>query len=104
MRCVVANPDAALKLGMFASVTIPTNERVAGLAVPVAAVQRIDGEPVVFVQTGASAFERRDVTLGSTAGGVVEVLSGLAPGDPVVAAGSFYLKTALLNDRISHAH
>ncbi len=104
VRCVVANPDDALKLGMFARVTIPTTERVASLAVPVAAVQRVDGQPVVFVQTGADAFERRDVTLGSTADGVVEVLSGVAPGDPVVAAGSFYLKTALLNDHIGHAH
>ena len=104
VRCVVENPDDALKLGMFASVTIPTNERIASLAVPVDAVQRIDGEPVVFVQTGADTFERRDVTLGPTAGGVVAVPGGLAPGDPVVAAGSFYLKTALLNDRIGHAH
>ncbi len=104
VRCVVENADDALKLGMFVSVTIPTNERVAALAAPIAAVQRIDGQPVVFVQTGATTFERRDVTLGATAAGVVEVLSGLAPGEPIVAAGSFYLKTALLHDRIGHAH
>ncbi|MCY3844642.1 MAG: efflux RND transporter periplasmic adaptor subunit [Acidobacteria bacterium] len=104
VRCVVANPDDALKLGMFVGVTIPTNERVAALAAPVAAVQQIDGQPVVFVQTGRATFERRDVTLGSTAGGVVEVLSGLAAGESIVAEGSFYLKTALLNDRIGHAH
>ena len=59
---------------------------------------------MVFVQVGPETFERRDVTVGSTAGGVVEVLNGLASGEPVVSAGSFYLKTALLNDRIGHAH
>ena len=32
------------------------------------------------------------------------MLSGLAPGESIVAEGSFYLKTALLNDRIGHAH
>ena len=47
VRCVVENADDALKLGMFVSVTIPTNERVAALAAPIAAVQRIDGQPVV---------------------------------------------------------
>ena len=104
VRCVVANPDDPLKLGMFASVTIPTNERVAALAVPIAAVQRIDGQPVVFVQTAPATFERRDVTLGSTAGGVVEVPAGIASGERVVSNGSFYLKTALLHDRIGHAH
>ena len=104
VRCVTENPDDALKLGMFVSVTIPTNEQVAALAAPIEAVQRVDGQPVVFVQTGPATFERRDVTLGSTAGGVVEVLSGLAPGDRIVSNGSFYLKTALLHDRIGHAH
>jgi multidrug efflux pump subunit AcrA (membrane-fusion protein) len=34
----------------------------------------------------------------------VEVVSGLQPGDEVVAAGSFYLKTALLRERIGHGH
>ena len=40
VRCVVANPDHALKLGMFARVTIPTNERVSGLAVPTSSAPR----------------------------------------------------------------
>ena len=104
VRCVVANPDDALKLGMFARVTIPTNETIAALAVPVDAVQRIDDQPVVFVRTGATTFERRDVTLGVTAGGQVEVVAGLTAGESIVAAGSFYLKTALLHERIGHAH
>ena len=104
VRCVVANPDDALKLGMFARVTIPTNETISALAVPVDAVQRIDDQPVVFVRTGATTFERRDVALGVTAGGEVEVVAGLAAGESIVAAGSFYLKTALLHERIGHAH
>ena len=104
VRCVVANPDDALKLGMFARVTIPTNETISALAVPIDAIQRIDDQPVVFVRTGATTFERRDVALGVTAGGQVEVVAGLAPGESIVAAGSFYLKTALLHERIGHAH
>lgn len=104
VRCVVANPDDVLKLGMFARVTIPTNETISALAVPVEAIQRIDDQPVAFVRTGATTFERRDVVPGVTAGGEVEVVAGLAAGESVVAAGSFYLKTALLHERIGHAH
>ena len=104
VRCVVENADHALKLGMFAGVTLPTNEMIAALAVPIDAVQQIDGQSVIFVQTGPTTFERRDVSLGATAAGVVAVLSGLAAGEPIVAEGSFYLKTALLHERIGHSH
>jgi membrane fusion protein, heavy metal efflux system len=100
VRCVVANPDGLLKLDMFANAIIPTNERRQSVVVPVAAVQQIDNQPVVFVRKSESQFERRKVTVGQTAGGVVEILSGVRAGEDVVADGSFYLKTALLRERI----
>lgn len=104
VRCVVANPDGILKLGMFARVSIPTNESISSLAVPISAVQRIDEQPVVFVQTGPTAFERRDVALGAVANGLVEVVQGLQVGESIVSNGSFYLKSALLQERIGHSH
>lgn len=103
-RVVVANPDTALKLDMFARVTIPTAEQRDALVVPVAAVQTIDNQPVVFVQQGPNRFIRRNVELGTTAGDVIEVRTGLNTGDTVAAAGSFYLKTALLRERIGDEH
>ena len=104
VRLVVANPDAALKIGMFAQATIPTNESISALAAPIEAVQTIDEQSVVFAQIGPTTFERRDVTLGSSANGFVEVLEGLTPGEPIVSTGSFYLKTAVLHERIGHSH
>lgn len=104
VRCVVENRDKALKLGMFTRVSIPTNEKVSTLVAPVDAVQQIDGQSVVFVRTGPTTFKRRDVRLGSTAGGQVEVAGGLEPGETIVSTGSFYLKTALLHERIGHSH
>ena len=104
VRCVVTNRDKALKLGMFTRVSIPTNEKVSTLVAPVDAVQQIDGQSVVFVRTGPATFERRDVTLGLTADGQVEVIGGLKPGETIVSTGSFYLKTALLHERIGHSH
>jgi cobalt-zinc-cadmium efflux system membrane fusion protein len=103
-RVVVANPGTALKLDMFASISIPTAEQREGLLVPVAAIQTIDNRSVVFVQASANRFVRRDVELGMTAGDLVEIRSGVQAGDTVVGAGSFYLKTALLRERIGDEH
>jgi len=104
VRCVVANPDGALKLEMFASVAIPTTERRQTTFVPTGAVQQIDGRPVVFLRQSPTRFIRRDVVLGITAGDVQEILSGLEASDVVVTAGSFHLKTALLQERIGDTH
>ncbi len=103
-RVVVANPGTALKLDMFARISIPTAEQRQGLLVPVAATQTIDNQTVVFVQQSANRFERRNVELGMTAGDLVEIRSGVRAGETVVGAGSFYLKTALLRERIGDEH
>ncbi len=58
----------------------------------------------MFVQTAANRFVRRNVELGTATGEVVEVRVGLKPGERIVSAGSFYLKTALLRERIGDEH
>lgn len=100
VRCVVSNADGALKLDMFARIGIPTIERKEVLSVAEAAIQQVDGRPVVFVRLTETRFERRVVETGLTAGGLVEIKSGLKAGEQVVGSGSFYLKTALLRDRV----
>jgi len=104
VRARMENPDYALKLGMFVTGTlyIPTAEE--ALIVPHAAVQRIEDEPVVFVQTGPETFEARDVQLGYEAPNQVQVLEGLKPGEPVVASGSFHLKAELLKGTLEEGH
>jgi cobalt-zinc-cadmium efflux system membrane fusion protein len=104
VRCVVANTDGALKIDMFARIAIPTGDARDVLVVPGDAVQRIDGEPVVFVRQSPTRFERRAVRTGEAAGLLVEIVAGLEPGAAVVSTGSFYLKTALLQERIGHSH
>ena len=101
VRCVVPNADGLLKLDLFAIITVPTNERRQTIVVPVAAVQQIDNQPVVFVRKTASQFERRRVIPGQTTNGVVEIIDGVKRGEAIVAEGSFYLKTALLRERIA---
>jgi multidrug efflux pump subunit AcrA (membrane-fusion protein) len=65
------------------------------LAVPLAAVQRIEGKPAVFVKKGDD-FERRVVELGMSGGDLIEVRAGVAEGDTVAAKGAFLLKSELL--------
>ncbi|MGE3403426.1 MAG: efflux RND transporter periplasmic adaptor subunit [Vicinamibacterales bacterium] len=103
-RVVVDNPGPALKLDMFARLLIPTAEQRDVLLVPLTAVQTVDNQTIVFVQQASHRFARRNVELGLTAGDVVEVRTGLKAGETVVAAGSFYLKTALLQERIGDEH
>jgi membrane fusion protein, heavy metal efflux system len=100
VRCVIVNPDGALKLDMFVRVSVPTRDNREAIIVPAAAVQQVDGQPVVFVRQSPTRFERRLIKVGVTAGDSIEVLSGVAAGEVIAGTGSFYLKTALLRERI----
>jgi cobalt-zinc-cadmium efflux system membrane fusion protein len=104
VRCVVDNRDGALKLDMFAKVTLGTAEDRNAVTVPVDAIQQVDNQAVVFVRQSETRFERRDVQVGRRSGDRVEILAGLNDGDNVVGKGSFYLKTALLRERIGDEH
>jgi multidrug efflux pump subunit AcrA (membrane-fusion protein) len=65
--------------------------------VPVAAVQNMGNQPVVFVATGnPNVFAMRFVRLGAESNGYYPVLEGLSVGDRVVTAGSFMLRAEWL--------
>ena len=100
LRCVLSNNDGRLKLEMFATVTVPTKESRTGIAVPSAAIQEINGQSVVFVQTEPTKFEKRIVELGDETTDSTEIKSGLKVGEIVVSKGSFYVKSALMRELI----
>jgi cobalt-zinc-cadmium efflux system membrane fusion protein len=104
VRCVVENRDGALKLDMFAKVTLTSADERVALVVPADAIQQIDNQSVVFVQQTTTRFERRNVEIGLRSGDLVEIVSGLDEGRTIVGRGSFYLKTALLRERIGDEH
>ena len=72
---------------MFATVQLPTTFNRQALAVPVGAIQQLDGKTVVFVRRAATQFETREIKPGKTVNGQVEVLAGLREGEPVVTVG-----------------
>ena len=59
-------------------------------------MQRHESHAFVFVPSGEGRYRRKDITPGETREGRVEILSGLAVGDQVVAEGAFVLKSELL--------
>lgn len=86
-RVTIADPDAAVKLGMTASVELAA-ATAPGLTVPQSALYRVNGRPQVWVvDTKAGTVAARAVDLGALVGERAEVRSGLAAGEWVVTAG-----------------
>ncbi len=110
-RLTVANPRRKLRPGMFMRVELFEPHEAEGRqassksrVVPASAVQR-DGEQLItFVPTGAFAFERREVRVGRSAGGFVEILDGLEAGEQVVVEGAFLLKSEISKKTMGGGH
>ena len=94
VRTVVDNADGLLKPGMFASVRIVTRESDGSLLLPEGSVlQSPDKRQVVVEEAGR--YRLRDVHVGATADGRVEVLDGLRAGERVVTGGQNQIATQL---------
>ena len=97
VRCQVPNPGGLLKPEMYARVALGESAPRPMVVVPEAAIQEMDGKPHVFVVGEKGRFEKREVTLGASSEGLVEVRSGVAAGEKVATQGSFLLKSQLLS-------
>ena len=101
VRCVVPNQDGRLKLDMYASVRLPAARNRTALAIPASAVQELEGKQIAFVQRDATHFEKRELTLGESAGQWIEVKGGVSAGEKVASQGVFYLKSVLEKEKLS---
>jgi len=90
VRFDVDNSDAALKPGMYATLTL---ERPLGqaLALPDEAVIDTGVRKVVFVEVSDGHFQPREVKLGRKGAEHFEVLGGLTAGEKVVVSAQFLL-------------
>jgi RND family efflux transporter MFP subunit len=86
VKITPADPKGLLRSGMYADVSILTQERPQALMVPRAAVTDVNGQKTVYVVVDGRA-EPRTVTVGLTDTDHIEILSGISAGDPVVVAG-----------------
>jgi Cu(I)/Ag(I) efflux system membrane fusion protein len=88
LRLEADNPGFALRPEMYVDVELPV-VMPAGLTVPQDAVIDSGREQRVFVETKDGSFEPRAVQTGWRVGDRVEIVSGLAEGERVVASGTF---------------
>jgi len=93
-RVVLPNPDGRWRPGLFVTATVAVGDTVVPLLVPKAALQTLDGQPSVFVQT-EEGFAPRSVTLGQSNETHVEITAGLQPGEPYAITQTFLLKAEL---------
>jgi len=89
-RVSIKDADAALMLGMTATVHAPDAGHAQAIRLPLAAVHNRDGQPLVWVVQGEQV-RARPVTLAGAARDGVLVASGLADGERVVTAGAHLL-------------
>lgn len=93
VRVEVANAEQLLRPGMSATAWVPlgkSSEKV--IAVPVASLQRIESEWLVFVPVDQDTFEIRRVGRGRDLDTEIEIVSGLKAGERIVVEGAFLLK------------
>lgn len=99
-RITLRDHGDLLKVGLFGKAQVSSAmvrpDGPPHLVIPLGAVTELAGRPSVFVRHPDGHFTVHAVTLGRSAGGRVEVLSGLRAGEEVVIDGTFTLKSVLL--------
>lgn len=102
-RVLLDNRDGRWTPGLYVQGEVAVGSSPVALAVPVAALQELEGGTSVFVDD-ADGLEARVVKTGRNDGRVVEILEGLKAGDAVVGEGSFVLKAELGKGEAEHDH
>jgi cobalt-zinc-cadmium efflux system membrane fusion protein len=100
---ILDNRSAQWRVGeaVTASVQLADEGGSATITVPAAAIQTVEGKPVVFVRTKAG-FQVVHVTLGDNAGRSVVVRSGLNGGEQIATTNSFTLKAEVGKGEAAH--
>ena len=88
----IPNPGFRLKPGMYARVTVTTDERKDALVVPANAVIDLGGRRGVYLAAENDTVSFRPVSVGIDQDTQVEILQGLTEGDRVVTVGAAALR------------
>ena len=89
IRVELANPGMQLKPGMYATLRWPAGIATSALTVPRSAVVSTGERHLAFVKRPDGMLEPRLVLLGTATANRIEIVSGLAAGDTVVASATF---------------
>ncbi len=102
-RIVLDNADGRWRPGLPVQITIVSERLEVSLAVERDALQTFRDWTVVFGRYG-DAFEARPLTLGRGDATMVEVLSGLLPGETYAASNGFLIRADIEKSGASHDH
>jgi cobalt-zinc-cadmium efflux system membrane fusion protein len=102
-RVVLPNPDGLWRPGLFVTAVVDVESREVAFLVPQTALQTIEDQPAVFIQT-SEGFVPQPVTLGQKNDTYIEVTHGLAPGQRYVTRGAFTLKAQLAKGSFGDGH
>lgn len=101
VRAELPNPDGLLRANQFGTATIEVGERHKAVTVAKSAVQRYEDADLVFLpQAGHSYRPQRIRTRPGGRADTLEVAWGIKPGQEVVTAGAFLLKTEIMKGSI----
>jgi len=92
VRIEVRNtPDLELKPEMFATVEIVSPVIVNAIAVPEQAIIRSGERNIAVISLGGGYFDPREVKLGVTADGYIQILDGIKEGEKIVISSQFLI-------------
>ncbi len=91
VRLEFDNADLSLKPGMFANVALYVDPQPSAVVVPTEAIVRSGSREQIFVVREPGKFEPREVTLGVSAEGMTQILSGVKSGEQVVTSSQFLI-------------
>jgi multidrug efflux pump subunit AcrA (membrane-fusion protein) len=91
IRLRFSQPDARIRAGMFATISLVTDIRNNVLVIPRVALINTYGNWVVFTVDERNVAHRREIELGLESESIVEVVAGLSQGERVVSAGQNFL-------------
>jgi cobalt-zinc-cadmium efflux system membrane fusion protein len=100
VRATVDNADRSLKPEMFSTVDVFTGVETTSPAVPREAVLYEGDRARVWIARGETSLELRDIETGLANGNLVQVLSGIAPGERIVVRGSIFIDRAATENRL----
>ncbi|GIK49930.1 MAG: hypothetical protein BroJett013_26270 [Alphaproteobacteria bacterium] len=99
-----ASAASPMRPGMAVRGAVVLAEQQVGVAVPLDAVQTVEGRQVVFVRVSADTYEARPVAVGRRGDQTVEITSGLNPGESYVSENAFLVKAEIGKGSASHDH
>lgn len=102
-RTTINNSSNKWRPGSFVYAELVLVDDIVALSIDEKAIQILEDKKVIFVK-GIDGFEARNVELGRSGDGFVEVKSGVLKGDQYVSSNSFVLKSELLKATAGHDH